>query len=178
MWQWRFRKILWPSQNIWYFGQFLGCSGLDNFQNCFNSANFRIEVTSIWLIKITWNIFERIIGAATKVRGRSMIFSIKPKFNDQFFVDLHALYKLQTWTCSASSANQNKKQFHVCALYISSKSTKNRLSNFDIIEKAMSYSLLAVRLMGFLNLWFSNLISVQLSLFNFKADFFWFRLSS
>ena len=31
-----------------------------------------------------------------RIRGISLVFSNKPKFNDFFFVDLHALYKLQT----------------------------------------------------------------------------------
>ena len=33
-------------------------------------------------------------GTAKRIRDRSMISSIKPKFDDRFFVDLRVLYKL------------------------------------------------------------------------------------
>ena len=45
------------------------------------------------------------------IRDRPIISPIKPTFDDQFFVDLRVLCKLQTWNCSASSANQNKNNF-------------------------------------------------------------------
>ena len=38
-------------------------------------------------------------------------FSMNPKFDHWIFVDLHDLYKLWTWNCSANSTNQNENIF-------------------------------------------------------------------
>ena len=50
------------------------------------------------------------------------------------------MYKFWTWNCSASSAIQNKTQFHV---HDSCKTHKSTKSNFGFIEKTMDLFLLA-----------------------------------
>ena len=57
--------------------------------------------------------------------GIQIMLHFISKFDDWFFLDLHVLYKLWTWNCSASSTNQNKNTF------MFPTRTKNRLSNFS-----------------------------------------------
>ena len=54
---------------------------------------------------------ELCLLTAKRKGDQSIISSIKPKFDDRFFVDLHVLCKLWIWNCQASSANQNKNNF-------------------------------------------------------------------
>ena len=48
---------------------------------------------------------------AKRIQDRSLISSIMPKLEDQFFVHSHMLNELWMLNCSSSSDNQNKNNF-------------------------------------------------------------------
>ena len=70
------------------------------------------------------------------VQVRTVIYAIKPKFDNSFFVDLCVLYKVGTWICSASSANTNKNNF-TFAFCINTQINLESSSNFVLIEETM-----------------------------------------
>ena len=95
---------------------------------------FNLYAFFFWFLILLDRVFY---FTAKRIQDRSIISLNKPKFDDQFFVDLRVLQKLWTWNCSASSAssaNKKQKQFHIRSLNKTNKSTKNRSTNFPLIE--------------------------------------------
>ena len=72
--------------------------------------------------------------------------SIWTKVWPQIFLDQRVLYKLWTWNCSFSSANQNKNNFLFITRTQHVKSTKNRPSNSGLIEETMDLSCTLLKL--------------------------------
>ena len=54
------------------------------------------------------------IHADKRIWDKSIISSIKPKFEDGFFVNLRVVKELQTWNYYVRSANQNNFTFTIC----------------------------------------------------------------
>ena len=69
---------------------------------------------------------------------RFIVYSIKPKFGDWFFVDFRVLHKWPTRNWSVSSANQNRNKKIDCTN--TRKSTKNRSSNFGLMGEIIDLS--------------------------------------
>ena len=65
---------------------------------------------------------EIVLTLLNMYEDHQRICCLYPKFENQFFVNLHVLYKLQTWNCCASFSNQNKIQ----------KFSKSQTSKFGI----------------------------------------------
>ena len=70
-------------------------------------------------------------GTGKRIQDRSIISSIKPKFDDQFFVDLRVLYKLGSWNCSTSSTNQinNNFMFTTCTKHVNQQRIIGQILN-------------------------------------------------
>ena len=105
---------------------------------------------------LNYRVFEKVthlpLPTVERLRDRSIISSIKPKFENSLFVDLRVWCFLWTKNCSANSANQNKIDFMFRSrTYKIRKSSKNRLSNFGIIEETINRPriLLAIRMPSF-----------------------------
>ena len=80
------------------------------------------------------------IYTGKRIWDRLLISSIKPKFDNQFFVDLHVLYKFQTWNCSDNSEKQINFTFS-----ISTKHVYRQSISLEILAY-LSFILLAVHL--------------------------------
>ena len=85
------------------------------FEGAFLLSNMNFRFDEIHLIICTvmlrklMKYLVKILGHTAKgIWDTSIISSIKPKSDYQFFGDLHVLYTLWTQNFSASSANQNK----------------------------------------------------------------------
>ena len=77
---------------------------------------------------------------ANRIWDRSIFSSIKPKSDDQFFLDLYFCTSCELQIFFWFWFVELKKQFQAHNLYKTCKSTKNRLSNFGLSEEIMDLS--------------------------------------
>ena len=84
------------------------------------------------ILSLYINKFVNITDKSTYIWDRSIISSIKPKFDDTF---LGVLYKLWIWNWSASSANQNKNNFTFATCTKHVYQQKNPSSHFGLLTK-------------------------------------------
>ena len=61
-----------------------------------SESNYKKQLAFVGPVYIFWDKFEKEkrTKKTKRIRDRSIISSIKPKMDDQFFVDLRVLYKL------------------------------------------------------------------------------------
>ena len=127
------------------------CFDLQNWQN-----NFRFKIPSPIEVKyIPWHLEKLILAAFSAKRNRSIVFSIKPKFD---FVDLCVLQESRTWNCVLFWIAELAEQFQVQNLYKICKPAKIWSSNFGLIEKILNLSRIIILPVS---IWKKNLLKTM-----------------
>ena len=79
----------------------------------------------------TWISEEYCHGTGKRIQDRSIISSIEPKFDDQFFGDLRVLFKLGSWNYFTSSTFKIKDNFMftTCTKHVNQQSISCQILN-------------------------------------------------